>query len=72
MALWRWLLRVARCGKLLATHDNLPRWLRWMFVIGFLPIPGPFDEIVCCIAVAIMAVFYRSHLTGAWRESAAS
>lgn len=42
-----------------------------MAAVGLLPVPGPFDEAVLALVGAILFVFYRERLVGAWREAAA-
>jgi hypothetical protein len=51
----RWL----RLAKALAREPREPRPVRALFVVGLLPIPGPVDEVVLLLALAIVAVFYR-------------
>lgn len=43
----------------LARDGRIPRPVRWLLVIGLLPIPGPFDEAVGLVALGLIAVFYR-------------
>lgn len=66
---WQWVKRVVRTAYRLARHDQLPRWLRWMFIIMFAPIPGPFDEMIGLIAVGLAFVFYRQVLKDTWLTS---
>ena len=42
-------LRTLRAMRLLATDGRIPRPLRWLAVLGLLPIPGPFDETILLI-----------------------
>ena len=65
--LGRFLARVVRCGRTLATDRTIPGWVRGLLVFGCLPIPFALDEIALCVAVGILAVFYRSTLTQAWK-----
>jgi hypothetical protein len=68
---WRTIKRSVRTGKILATDRGLPVWLRVLFIIGCIQIPVlPFDEIALVLAVAIMAVFYRSTMRLAWQRAA--
>lgn len=67
--LWRWIKRVIRAGKRLATDNTLPWWLRVLFVIGCIQIPVlPFDEIALVLAVGITAMFHRPALLRAWAD----
>ena len=65
--LGRFLARVARCGQTLVTDRAIPGWVRELLVFGCLPIPLFLDEAALCVAVGILAVFYRSTLTKAWK-----
>jgi hypothetical protein len=40
-----------------------------MLVLGALPIPGPFDEIVLLAAAVPLLVFYRGPMSDAWRRA---
>jgi hypothetical protein len=57
---------MVRCAKTLATDPRLPRWLRVFLACMFLPIPGPFDEVVGVVGFGILFVFYRTVLAEAW------
>lgn len=61
--------RVVRTGKTIARSDDVPRWLRWLFVFGVMPIPLCLDEIALVVAVGLMLVLYRATLRSAWSES---
>ena len=66
----RFARRVMRCGRLLATDRRLPRWLRVLSLIGCVQIPVlPVDEIALGIAVAVLALRYRSLLVSVWAET---
>ena len=65
-SLCRFVKRVVRTGEYLATTPRLPRWLRWLFVFGLLPVPLFLDEAALVLAVAIMAVFYSAEFRAAW------
>ena len=52
----RSLLRLLRA---LARDPRIPRPLRWLLLIGLLPIPGPVDEAVGLVALGLIALFYR-------------
>ncbi len=65
----RLLARLVRAVRTLATDGRIPRPLRWLVVLGLLPVPGPFDEAVLVVAVVPLFVFYRPLLREAWREA---
>jgi hypothetical protein len=48
-----------RTVKALARDPRIPRPVRWLLVVGLLPIPGPFDEAVALIALGLIAAFWR-------------
>lgn len=54
-----------RAVKQLARDPRIPRWLRIAMLLMFVPIPGPFDEIVALLAFGIIAVCYRPPLRDA-------
>jgi hypothetical protein len=45
--------------------------VRWLIVVGLLPVPGPFDEIVLAVALLILAIVRPGIVRTLWRESAA-
>src|SRR5438067_5905863 len=49
------LARLLRLAKSLARDPRIPRPVRWLIVVGLLPVPGPFDEIVLAVALAFPA-----------------
>jgi len=61
--------RVIRCGKAIARSSDVPRWLRWLFVFGVMPIPLCIDEAALVLAVALMLIAYRPALRRAWSAS---
>ncbi len=66
----RFLRRVLRTARALATDKRLPRWLRVLFVVGCVQIPVlPFDEIALVLAVSVMAVWHRPVFRAAWETS---
>ena len=67
MRFWRHLIATA---KTLARDARIPRWLRWLFAFGLMPIPLFFDELALIIATAVMAVFHRSIVREVWRDTA--
>lgn len=48
--------------KEIVTDERLPKWLRRLAVVGLLPIPGPFDEVILGVVGVIIAVRYRDVL----------
>ena len=67
MTVWRHLLRTA---KALAREPRIPRWIRWLFAFGLLPIPLFFDELALVAATGLMAVFHRRTVREVWRQTA--
>jgi len=63
---WRFACRVVKAGRGLATDRRLPRWLRALIWFGVLPIPGPVDNVVLVLAVAVVWVWFRPVLVDAW------
>jgi hypothetical protein len=61
--------RTASATKLAATDKRIPRPLRWLALVGLLPIPGPFDEVVLLLVAVPLALFYREPLIQAWRRA---
>jgi len=61
--------RSIRSVRILAHDGRIPRPLRWLVVIGLLPVPGPFDEAVLLLAAALLFTFYRGSMRGAWRDA---
>jgi hypothetical protein len=62
--------RTISAVRLLARDRAIPRPLRWLVVVGLLPVPGPFDEAVLLVAAAILFVFYPERMRDAWRRAA--
>jgi hypothetical protein len=62
--------RVLRSVKIMARDGRIPRPLRWLAVLGLLPVPGPFDEAVLLIVALLLFVFYRELLLEAWARAA--
>ncbi|MHB8323002.1 MAG: hypothetical protein ACYDHB_01050 [Candidatus Dormibacteria bacterium] len=50
--------RVAQVLRRLATDPRIPAPVRWLLVVGLLPIPGPVDEAALVLA-AILLLCYR-------------
>ena len=65
----RFIARTIRAVKLLATDDRIPRPLRWLAVLGLLPVPGPFDEAVLVLVGVLLWAFYRDRMREAWRAA---
>jgi hypothetical protein len=65
------LSRAIRAVRILAADGRIPRPLRWLVVLGLLPVPGPFDEALLLLAAALLYAFYRGPMHEAWREAAA-
>jgi len=65
----RFVSRSIRAVKVLATDGRIPRPLRWLVVIGLLPIPGPVDEAVLLIVAVPLFVFYRPMMREAWQQA---
>jgi hypothetical protein len=64
--------RAVRAVKQLARSGRIPRPLKLLVLIGLLPVPGPFDEVVLLLAAAILFLFYRGEMTRAWCDSRVS
>ncbi|TML89923.1 MAG: hypothetical protein E6G08_04595 [Actinobacteria bacterium] len=62
-------MRAIRAVRILARDGRIPRPLRWLVVVGLLPVPGPFDEAVLLVAAGILFVFYRGPMREAWRTA---
>ena len=50
--------RITRVLRQLATDPRIPAPVRWLLLVGLLPIPGPIDEVALALA-AILLLFYR-------------
>ena len=59
--------RTVQAGRILARDERVPRWLRWLVVLGLLPIPGPVDELVLLLAAPLLFLFARGPMRDAWR-----
>jgi hypothetical protein len=66
------MFRSIRAAKVVIRDGRIPRPLRWAGMIGLLPVPGPFDEIVLLLVGGVLWLFYRDQLTEAWRQAAPS
>lgn len=67
MRSWRHLIRTANA---LARDPRIPRWLRWLFAFGLLPIPLFFDELALVVATAVMAALHQGTVREVWRATA--
>jgi len=56
--------------KLLARDPRIPGPVRALIVIGLLPVPGPFDEVVLVGSLALLLVIRPGLIRALWRESA--
>jgi hypothetical protein len=65
----RLLARTVRAARLVAADRRIPRPLRALLVLGALPIPGPFDEVVLLLVAVPLLVFYRRPMADAWRRA---
>jgi hypothetical protein len=65
-----WTRHLLRAAKTLARDPSIPRWIRWLFAFGLLPIPLFFDELALILATGLMLVFHRGAVTQAWRSTA--
>jgi hypothetical protein len=61
--------RAIRAAKLLARDNRLPKPLRWLVLVGLLPIPGPFDEALLVIIAPLLYIFARRPMRDAWRHA---
>ncbi len=64
------LRRTYRAVRLLTKDNRIPRPLKWLTAAGLAPVPGPFDEVVLLLVVALLFAFRRDALRDAWRASA--
>jgi hypothetical protein len=67
----RFVTRTLRAVKLVVTDSRIPWPLRWLVVVGALPIPGPVDEGILLIAAVPLFVFYRPIMQDAWQRAEA-
>jgi hypothetical protein len=63
------LARVLRATKLLARDGRIPKPLRWLAVLGLMPIPGPFDEAILLILAPILFLLHRESMREAWERA---
>jgi hypothetical protein len=65
----RFIFRTIRAVTLLARDKEIPGPLRWLALLGLLPVPGPFDEAVLLLVGALLWAFYRDRMRVAWRAA---
>jgi hypothetical protein len=61
--------RSIRATKFIVRDGRIPKPLRWLAGLAFLPIPGPFDEAVLLILAPLLLVFYRQPMRDAWAQA---
>ena len=66
----RSVFRAIRAVKILAQDNRIPRPLRWLGVVGLLPISGPVDEGVLLVVAGLLAALYPDRMREAWRVAA--
>ena len=64
------LRRTFRAAKIVARDERIPRPLKWLAVLGLLPVPGPFDEAVLLLVAGLLLAFRRDVLREAWQAAA--
>jgi hypothetical protein len=62
-------VHVVRAARIVAADRRIPRALRGLFVVGALPVPGPFDEAVLLVVAGLLYAFYREPMRDAWNLS---
>jgi hypothetical protein len=67
----KYVRHLLRAAKVLARDDTVPRWIRWLFVFGLMPIPLFFDELALLVATGLMFVNHRAAVVRAWRSTTA-
>jgi hypothetical protein len=63
------LRRTFRAVRILVRDDRIPRPLKWLAVVGLLPVPGAFDEAVLLVVAAFLFAFRRDVLREAWQAA---
>ncbi|MBA3838712.1 MAG: hypothetical protein H0X55_00195 [Thermoleophilaceae bacterium] len=61
--------RAIHAARLLARDERIPKPLRWLVLIGLLPIPGPFDEALLLLAAPLLFIFAGEPMRDAWRRA---
>jgi hypothetical protein len=61
--------RTVRATRIAATDARIPKRLRWLALLGLLPLAGPFDEFVLLLVAVPLALFYRAPLAHAWAQA---
>lgn len=62
----RKLVRPLRAAKLVARDPRVPRWLKLLALLGALPVPGPFDELVLVVVLVLLLARHRDHVMEVW------
>lgn len=60
-----------RVLRLVSTDPRLPRPVRWLLIVGLLPIPGPVDEAALGLA-ALALLLYRRRVREILADAASS
>jgi hypothetical protein len=68
----RRITRLLRLLKLLVRDARIPRPIRGLFLVGLLPLPGPFDEAILISALALLLFVRPNLIRTLWREAAAN
>jgi hypothetical protein len=68
-AVLAFLTRTVRAVRIAATDKRIPKPLRWMAMLGLLPVPGPFDEALLILVAVPLALFFRRPLAEAWAQA---
>lgn len=63
--------RTLRATRLLASDGRIPKPLRWLALLGLMPIPGPVDEAILLLLAPILFVFHRQSMRDAWLKAGA-
>ena len=61
--------RIARFLKMLARHPRIPKWVRVALAVCLF-IPGPIDEALLFVFVAVLLVVRRDVITECWSAAA--
>lgn len=64
------LKRLLGLARLLARDPRIPRPVRALIVVGLLPVPGPFDEVVLVGSLVLLLAIRPGLIRALWRESA--
>ena len=61
--------QLSRAGVILAKDKRLPKWFRIVLGVACLPIPGPVDNAVQVLALALLLTRYRIPTVEAWKAA---